>query len=68
MAQAGHVLCEHQLFFLWEVNEIPGFFMQHLKYFHFDKLCPYPKDLLNCIGKIFDSERNLLLPDLESVF
>jgi len=67
-AQACHVFCEHQVLFLWEVHETPSLFMKHLDYFHFNEFGTYPKDLLNCIGKIFDFERKLLLLDLESVF
>jgi hypothetical protein len=67
-AQACHVFCEHQVLILWEVHEILSLFMKHLDYFHFNEFGTYPKDLLNCIGKIFDFERNLLLLDLESVF
>jgi hypothetical protein len=67
-AQACHVFCEHQVLILWEVHEILSLFMKHLNYFRFNNFCSYPKDLLNCIGKLFDFERNLLLLDRESVF
>lgn len=67
-AQTCHVFCEHQVLFLGEVPEMLSLLMKRSNYFQFNKFCAYSKDLLNCIGKIFGFEGNLVFLDFESVF
>jgi len=66
-AQACHVICEHQVAHLWRVNEIRDFFVKFFDYFEFDEFCAYPEELLKCISKLCDFDRNLVFLDFKSV-
>jgi hypothetical protein len=66
-AQTFYILCEHQVANLWGVNEMRGLFVKLFDYFEFDEFCAYPEELLKCISKLCDFERNLMFLDFKSM-